>query len=296
MFRLVHGPRCAGLAAVLLTLPAAAATLTVPASGTSAAGNPVSFMATLTVSGSTLDITLENTSLVPTSATDDVLSSFYFDILQDGVRPTSLALTAAAGQVYQVRRKDADVYVPGGLPDGSTNLVAAAKGAGTWQFRTMNPGLTPGFGIGTVGNSVYSPNNFDPLVVNQADYTIYSTGTRSDIDPVGNLVGRLLVRGSASFQFTGLDPQRPVEIVDKFVFGLGTSPDSVIVAMPEPSAAALVVPGLLAALLAVGGKRGGRPFSTWRVAGLVRGLRARLIRFRRRAAAPRPRPAAGPAS
>ena len=115
----------------------------------------------------------------------------------------------------------------------------------------MNPGFAPnlGFGIGTVGNSLLKPNNFDPQIVDQADYTIYSTGTQSDIDPVGNLAGRLLVRGTASFQFGGLDPSLPVEIVDGFVFGLGTSPDSIIFAsVPEPTAAAFVVSGLLAAM------------------------------------------------
>lgn len=270
------GLRSAGVAALaaLCALPVNATTLTVPATGTSAAGNPVSFVATFTTSGSTLALTLVNTSLVPTTATADVLSSFYFDVLQNGVRPT-LTYAAAAGQVYEVRRKASDRYVPGRLPGGATDLRAFTKDAGTWQFRTMNLGFPPGlgFGIGTVGNSAFSPNNFDPKIVDQADYTIYSTGTQSDIDPVGNLAGRLLVRGTASFQFTGLDPSRPVEIVDKFVFGLGTSPDSIIVvAMPEPTAAALVVPGLLAVLL------------------------TRLSRLRRRAAATCSRSGAAPAS
>ena len=259
MFRPTPGLRFAGLAALaaLCTLPVNATPLTlstpltVQASGTSAAGNPVSFMATFTTSGSTLALTLVNTSLVPTTASADVLSSFYFDVLQDGVRPTTLTYAAAAGQVYEVRRNAPDRFVPGSLPGGATDLRALANDAGTWQFRTMNPGFPPGlgFGIGTVGNSLLKPNNFDPQIVNQADYTIYSTGTGSDINPVGNLVDRLLVRGTASFQFTGLDPCRPVEIVDRFVFGLGTSPDSIILAVPEPTTAAFVVSGLLAALI-----------------------------------------------
>ena len=269
MFLPNPGLRHAGLAvlAASLALPAHATTLAVPANGTSAAGNAVSFSATFTTSGSTLSLTLVNTSVVPTTAPADVLSSFYFDVLQDGVRPT-LTYAAAAGDVYLVQRGADDSFVPGSLPAGATDLRAFAKGAGTWQFRTLNPGFPPGlgFGIGTVGNSAFSPNNFDPQIVDQADYTLYSTGTRSDIDPVGNLAGRLLVRGTASFLFTGLDPQRPVEIVDKFVFGLGTTPDSVIISMPEPTAAALVVPGLFAALL------------------------VRLITSRGRATAFRPRP------
>jgi hypothetical protein len=247
------GLRSAGFAVLTALLGPSlhATTLTVPATGTSAAGNPVSFRATFTTSGSTLSLTLINTSLVPTTATADVLGSFYFDVLQDGVRPT-LTYAAASGQVYEVRRNAIDTFVPGGLPGGATDLRAFTADAGTWQFRTMNVGFPPGlgFGIGTVGNSAFSPNTFDPKIVDQADYTIYSTGTRADIDPVGNLDGRLLVRGTASFQFTGLDPQRPVEIVDRFVFGLGTTPDSIIVAIPEPTAAALVVPGLFTALLA----------------------------------------------
>ena len=259
MFRPTPGLRSAGLAALaaLCTLPVNATpltlsgSLTVQASGTSAAGNPVSFMATFTTSGSTRALTLVNTSLVPTTASADVLGSFYFDVLQDGVRPTTLTYAAAAGQVYEVRRNAPDSFVPGSLPGGDTDLRALANDAGTWQFRTMDPGLPPGlgFGIGTVGNSTLSPNNFNPKIVDQADYTIYSTGTQSDIDPVGNLAGRLLVRGTASFRFTGLDPSRPVEIVDRFVFGLGTSPDSIILAVPEPTAAAFIVSGLLAALV-----------------------------------------------
>lgn len=259
MFVPTPGLRSAGLAALaaLCTLPVNAtpltmsAPLTVQASGTSAAGNPVSFMATFTTSGSTLSLTLVNTSLAPTRATADVLSSFYFDVLQNGVRPMNLTYAAAAGQVYQVRPNQSDSFVSGSLAGGATDLRAFTKDAGTWQFRTMNPGFAPnlGFGIGTVGNSTLSPNNFDPKFVDQADYTIYSTGTRSDIEPVGNLANRLLVRGTASFQFDGLDPTRPVEIVDRFVFGLGTSPDSTILAVPEPTAAAFVVSGLLAALV-----------------------------------------------
>ena len=280
MMRFLGGLVSAGLSALavigaLIALPARADVqfLSVPASGTSAAGNPVSFRATFTVSGSNLSVVLTNTSLVPTQATDDVLSSFYFDVLQCGVRP-HLQATAASGLVYKVVKGGSDVFAPGGLPGGATDLRAIAAGAGTWQFRTMDAARPPllGFGIGTVGNSVLSPNNFNPKIVNQADYALYSTGKGTDIDPVGNLVGRLLVRGTAAFTFTGLDPKLPVCITDKFVFGLGTSPDStIVVSLPEPAAAALLVPGTLLVLV-----------TAW-------------IR-RRQAAAPRPRPGGDVAS
>lgn len=248
--------------ATLLAGPVRATTLVVPVSGTSAAGNPVSFTATFTTAGDVLSLTLANTSTTPTSAPADVLASFYFDLLQNGVRP-QLAYAAASGLVYEVLRDEADRFVPGRLPGGATDLRALTKDAGTWQFRTMNPGFPPGlgFGIGTVGNSKLKPNNFDPKIVDQADYTLYSTGTRGDIQPVGNLPGRLLVRGTATFQFTGLQPHCPVEFSDRFVFGLGASPDSMIVALPEPRAAALVASGLLALLVArlVRRRRAGGP-------------------------------------
>jgi hypothetical protein len=256
MFRLFGGLVPASLAALaailaLVALPVRAATISVPVSGTSAAGNPVGFLATFTTSGSTLSLVLSNTSSFPTTAPADVLSSFYFDVFQDGVRP-SLTFVAASGLVYEVRRNAGDVFVPGSLPGGATDLLASSTGAGTWQFRTMNPASAPllGFGIGTVGNSALSPNNFDPKIVDQADYTIYSTGTGTDIDPVGNLRGRLLVRGAAAFTFAGLTPERPVVVQDRFAFGLGTTPDSIIVAVPEPAAAALVLPGTIAVLVA----------------------------------------------
>lgn len=262
MFPFLSGLRFAGLAAcaAALCLPVHGATmLSVPVSGTSAAGNPVSFLATLSASGSTLTLVLANVSQTPTTATDDVLSSFYFDVFQDGVRPT-LAYASGAGQVYQVRRNGDDLYSPGGLPDGATDLRAFAAGDGTWQFRSWNTSSPPGplnvslspklgFGIGTVGNSAFDPNGFFPQFVDQADYTLYSTGTFTGIDPVGNLANRLLVKGTATFTFTGLDPLRPVVFGEPFVFGLGTTPDSVIVFTPEPIATALLIPGLLALLV-----------------------------------------------
>jgi hypothetical protein len=262
MFRPLTGLVPAALVALLtliaiVALPArgeivlSSSSLPVSVSGTSAAGNLVSFLATFTTSGSTLFLDLVNNSPRPTTAPADVLASFYFDVFQDGAR-ASLQYAAASGQVYQVRSGTSDLYVPGSLPGGATDLRALAQGAGTWQFRQMNPLLAPqlGFGIGTVGNSLFGNNGFDPKIVDQANYAIYSTGTGTDINPTGNLRGELLVRGTASFAFTGLNPDLPVVLQDKFVFGLGTSPDSTITALPEPTALALLAPSALFVLVA----------------------------------------------
>jgi|LakMenEpi03Aug12_release.lakeMendotaPanAssembly.Ray.scaffolds.fasta_scaffold559652_1 hypothetical protein len=261
MFRPLTGLVPAALFALLtlialVALPARgevllSSSLPISVSGTSAAGNHVSFLATFTTSGSTLFLDLVNNSPTPTTAPADVLASFYFDVFQDGTR-ASLQYAAASGQVYQVRSGASDLYVPGSLPGGATDLRALTTGAGTWQFRQMDALLAPqlGFGIGTVGNSLYGDNGFTPKIVKQNDYALYSTGTGTDIDPTGNLPGRLLVRGTASFAFTGLNPNRPVVLQDKFVFGLGTSPDSTITAMPEPAALALLAPSALFVLVA----------------------------------------------
>ncbi|MFM8291252.1 MAG: XDD4 family exosortase-dependent surface protein [Planctomycetia bacterium] len=262
MFRPLTGLVPAALFALLtlialVALPArgeivlSSSSLPVSVSGTSAAGNPVSFLATFTTSGSTLFLDLVNDSPTPTSAPADVLASFYFDVFQNGNR-ASLQYAAASGQVYQVRSGTTDLYVPGSLAGGATDLRALTLGAGTWQFRQMDALLAPqlGFGIGTVGNSLFGNNGFDPKIVNQADYALYSTGTGTDIEPTGNLVDKLLVRGTASFAFTGLNPDLPVVLEDKFVFGLGTSPASTITAMPEPAMLALLAPSALFVLFA----------------------------------------------
>ena len=266
MFRRVPGPLPVALVALatLLTWPVRATTLTVPVSGTSAAGNPVSFTATFTTAGDTLSLTLANTSTTPTSAPADVLSSFYFDLLQNGVRP-KLAYAAASGLVYEVLRDEADRFVPGRLPGGATDLRALTKDAGTWQFRAMNPGFPPGlgFGIGTVGNSNIgslvpgSTQTFDGPVVrgtaprSMINLGIYSTGTgtATDINPVPGLDGARLVRTEAVFSFTSdkdLDSLTTTWVQGNVTFGFGTNPDSVL--LPEPASLSIAsLGGLLAA-------------------------------------------------
>jgi len=101
------------LAAGCLTLPARGA-IVVDATGTSAAGNPVAFRATLAITGDELAIDLENISPVRTSEPADVLASFYFDLVRNGERPT-LNYRSAAGQVFELLRKQPDqpvIYTP----------------------------------------------------------------------------------------------------------------------------------------------------------------------------------------
>jgi hypothetical protein len=106
-----------------------------------------------------------------------------------------------------------------------------------------------GFGIGTVGNSGFGPNNgFTPSIVGTGNtminFAIYRGG---DIDPTGVLNNRFLVKNTATFTFTGLSGYTEANIVDKVVFGLGTSPDSTLtVSVPEPATYALIVAAAIA--------------------------------------------------
>jgi hypothetical protein len=246
----------AACAAGCLALPAHGA-IVVEAAGTSAAGNPVAFRATLSILGDELAIDLENVSPVFTRAPADVLASFYFDILRDGVRP-ELMYASAAGQVVEVRSQDPDVpviYTPPAKAGGKgtvvsglglSDLMATKRGDFTWQFRQLDPAFEPlaGFGLGTVSNSEFTPSNFDPKIVDQNDFAIIRG---DDLEPQGNLPGRLLVRELARFTFSGVKGWSEADIGRRFTFGLGTSPDSTIVVVSEPvsgAAAWLAVPGL----------------------------------------------------
>jgi len=226
-----------------------------PISGTSAAGNPVSFAATLSIADNTLSIQPDNKSPVNSAHAADVLTSFYFDIVSGTSRPT-LTYQSATGLLFLVRTGTTDlpyVYTPQTSTQGSgtaSDIRAVNNGDNSWQFRTMSVASQPnlGFGIGTVGNSVFSPNGFTPKVVGQGNtminFAIYRGG---DIDPNGVLNDRYLVKNTATFTFTGVGGYTEANIVDKVVFGMGTGPDSTLaVSLPEPGGY-----GLLAAAAAV---------------------------------------------
>lgn len=250
--------RGAFFAGALLPLPPADATVIVIADGTSAAGRAVRFTAAMTVSGDDLFLALSNVSPEPSRAAADVLTSFYFDVVRSDVRPP-LELVEAAGYVVRVRAglpDEPEYYTPQTYVNASgrlSDLVARVPGDASWLGRAMNQDAPPfaGFGVGTVGNSGLSPNSFNPHIVgppgrHMIDFAIATDG---DLDPVGVLDGAHLVRRDASFRFTGASGFSESDIVDRYSFGLGTGPDSVItISMPEPSGLAIAAAGV--ALLA----------------------------------------------
>lgn len=262
----------ASVAAVLfVAAPARGTTITFTESGTSIIGTPLTVSALIEAgsnagSANALRITLTNFG-APSRAPADILSSFYFNLADPntGVRP-QLTYVSGSGQAYQVRSGTTDVNVSWTPQTWTTGTVAGASAASNlvainnydegWQFKTLSPppafpGL--GFGIGTVGNSDIwkfipggtsgNPEGFDGLVVrgvapsSMINLGIYSTGTGTDIDPVGTLNGARVVRSQAVFLFTSgtqdLNSVTQSWVQGNVTFGFGTAPDSVL--LPEPS-------------------------------------------------------------
>ena len=234
------------------------------ASGTAASGRLVTVRATLTISGDGLAVDLENISPANTAEASEVLTSFYFDIVKfdivKGAARPALSLASAAGFVWLVRDGKSDIeyqYVPQTFTQVAglqSELKATNRGDASWQFRVMDAKSEPllAFGIGTVGNTVLAPNGFTPSIVGPSgnamlDFGIFRGG---DLDPKGVLANRYLVKNRATFLFTGLDGYDESDIVGRAVFGLGSSPDSVLVAVPEPATILLTLAGVASAAAA----------------------------------------------
>lgn len=238
-------------------------------SGTNAAG--LSARATFTVDpgdSNVLRLLLENTSASPTMAPSELLTSVYFNVLSGTTTgaPAPLTYQSASGQVYLALRTMPDkaaTYVPPPPPGGTitypaiptpSNLKAVNPGDNTWQFRTgmslvaSQPPLA--FGVGTVGNSSLSPNNFNGNIVGGRDFGIYIGDVTTQ-----NMNNDLLVKDSANFAFAGFGGFSLSQISPHAVFGFGTSPECII-SVPEPGALSLAAFGLLAGLVTMRRRRG----------------------------------------
>ncbi|HKQ49562.1 MAG TPA: PEP-CTERM sorting domain-containing protein [Phycisphaerae bacterium] len=224
-----------GLATAVVAAPAQA-TVIHTWSGLSSAGVPVAFESHLTISGNTLTINLINDSPVHSQNPNDLLSSYYFDVVCNNVRP-ALTYVSATGDVWLT-----DQDAPDSLVTANANLKAVVAGDDTWQFRNMNAALSPflGFGVGTVGNNGLTPNNFMGNIVDGLDYSLYKADAST-----ANLDNDLLVLEAATFVFSGVSGCVETDIISPSAFGLGTAPDSLQYS-PEPATLALLAFGGLA--------------------------------------------------
>lgn len=230
-----------GVSYVLLLgsiIPPADASVVHSASGTSAKGVPVTFEAELTIVGDVLTVILTNDSPVATLNPDDVLGSYYFDILDDLSNRPSLTYLSATGDLYLPDKNGPDLLLA-----LDADIQAIVPGDDSWQFRDMDASQTPslGFGLGTVGNNGLSPNGFMGNIVDGIDYSIY----KGDIT-TANLHNKALVKDTATFTFSGLTGFTEDDISPAFAFGLGTAPDSLLT--PEPASALLLAAGALCLL------------------------------------------------
>lgn len=192
----------------------------------SGSGMPVRLRAELTILDDILTVELSNLSTVSSPSPDDLLSSYFFDIVGSGGNRPSMTYLAATGDVYLTAKDYTDL-----LWQMDADLKAENRGDGTWQYKVFDLQVSDfiGFGLGTVGNSDLSPNNFNGNIVSGMDYSIYA----GDIT-TRNLSDRLLVKSGITFTFSGLTGFTEADVAAEFAFGLGTAPDS-FVAVPEPA-------------------------------------------------------------
>ncbi len=218
---------------------AAYATVTQSVVGFSASGDPVDFAAELSIVGDTLTVQLFNNSPAHSTSPDDLLSSFFFDVVNSTGNRPPLTYTSAFGDVWLTNKSAPDL-----LQTAQANLKAVNPGDHTWQFRALDAALTPflGFGVGTVGNANLAPNNFHGNIVGGFDYSIYAGDVTTQ-----SLHGYLLVKPSATFTFSGLAGFTEADISGTAAFGMGTLPDGILWT-PEPSTSLLLSLSALALL------------------------------------------------
>ena len=232
---------CSLLGSIGLFQASAQASVMHTLSGLSSVGTPVSFQAELSIVANTLTVKLSNLSSATSIAPNDVLSSYYFDIVNNAsVRPT-LTYVSAVGNVWLTNKNAADT-----LQTAGANLKALNSGDNTWQFKATNPALAPfmGFGLGTVGNGNLFPSNaFNGNITGGMDYSIYAGDVTTS-----NLHNRLLVKGPITFTFTGVSGFTESDISANAAFGMGTAPDSFLTNVPEPASLSLLSLGAMGLL------------------------------------------------
>jgi hypothetical protein len=207
------------------------ATIVFTAAGESTKGVEISFKAKLNIFEDTLTLVLTNDSPVDSTSPEDLLTSFYFDIMdENGIRPT-LSYSSAIGSLYKTDKKKV-------LLEEDANLKASKKDGG-WEFKEYNVASDPfmNFGIGTDGNKKKGPKNA------KANYAIY-TGDIS-IRSLANLGA--MVKDHATFTFTGFTGFTNADIKSSAAFGYGTATDSFLLSdsfvNPEPASICLLAVG-----------------------------------------------------
>jgi hypothetical protein len=107
-------------------------------------------------------------------------------------------------------------------PPQPSNLQAFVANDDTWQFKSglslVATGPSLAFGVGTVGNSLLTPNNFNGNIVDGFDFGIYKGDVTTQ-----NLDDTLLVKDAAMFEFAGFSGFNLAQVTPHVVFGFGTN-------------------------------------------------------------------------
>lgn len=226
---------------------------------TTGSSGPLGARATFTTgTGGVLKLLLENTSPPSSKAPEDLLTSFYFNVLSGTTTGMSAPLTyqSALGQVYLTLKDFPDFTVkwtpppPSGgtvtdpMPPELSNLQAFNTGDRTWQFKSglALASTTPplAFGVGTVGNTDFDPDSFNGNIVGNDDFGIYVGEVTT-----ANLDDFLLVKDAIHFEFAGFTNFSLSQISPYGLFGFGSSPEFIIT-VPEPTGIVIAAFGIVA--------------------------------------------------
>jgi hypothetical protein len=215
LFRKTNPLIAAAASAVLLALPASSFATLFTASGTSG-GDAISASANFVLSGTTLTITLTNTSTVVYQQTTNpkhtmdpaqVLTGLYFDIPGFSSISSSPSTRTAAGTLINGsgNTRDGWAYDSGlsGAPGGATQGIASAGfglGGGHSNFNMSNGSMLDGYTYGIVGSG-------------------YVAGTKIDGDATGGIV----VQDFATFTFTGVSSTLDTSQITNVSFQYGTA-------------------------------------------------------------------------
>ena len=199
----------------------------------------------ISISGTTTDlvITLTNTAQYEPNDPPDILTAVAFSLPGD---PSLTAVSALLATGSQVVEKNGNTFSivsdPGGAVGQSWCYTSTLSGGPTGANEGVGSSGFWGFGANNrfPGNSV--PGDCPtPGGVGGGITTSVDDGSHYN----GGLKGRPFIQDSAVFVLSGLPANLGLSNIADVSFGYGTTPDQLIVAVPEPGAITLTAGGLL---------------------------------------------------
>ncbi len=220
---------CAVAAALLLIAPSARADVTFTGSSGSLAASAV-----FGIVGSSLTVTLTNTSTADVLVPADVLTALFFDI-PSGVTLTPGSALLGSGSTVHFG------------PDGGGNV------GGEWAYGAGLSGAPGGAtrGISSAGFGLFGDGNFggsnlqDPAAVDGLQYGLTSAGDNLANGNAAVTGGNALIQNSVVFTLSGLPDGFTLGDVSNVSFQYGTALTEPNVHVAEPGIIATLLLGIL---------------------------------------------------